>query len=352
MHHQRSACAATHHGEHRPAQRGQERPVAPRPPPPAQPTSRPGVQRDHQRVVAARRSRPPPRARAPAQRSRRATTSSASRSTPTSDDQDVNRTSRGRHHGSPVQQHQLGAEARAPSRSAARGCPAAGGRSASVSAQDVQHRRRRQVADLGQRAPGQRQRVARAGRAPRCDGLDHLGPARVAHPAADVRRGQPVVGEERRPRRRRGTRRDHVGTRSRRARSGTRCRRRPSPSPARCPGRAGCGWRRTGGPGGSPVARRRRPPTTTTAAAPSPNRPLATRFATESSSRWKVSEHSSTDSSTATSSGCPTQVVVQPGDARPRPRRSRARTPAAASRPAAARAARRAGRPGTVRRRR
>ena len=36
-------------------------------------------------------------------------------------------------------------------------------------------------------------------------------------------------------------------------------------------------------------------PTITTAAAPSPNSPLATRFAIEASSRCTVSEHSSTD---------------------------------------------------------
>ena len=41
----------------------------------------------------------------------------------------------------------------------------------------------------------------------------------------------------------------------------------------------------------------------TTAAAPSPKRPLATRLATDVSSRCTVSEHSSTESRTATWSG-------------------------------------------------
>ena len=52
-----------------------------------------------------------------------------------------------------------------------------------------------------------------------------------------------------------------------------------------------------------PSAAARRAPTMTTAAAPSPNSPDATRFAVDESSRCTVSEHSSTDSSTATSSG-------------------------------------------------
>ncbi len=45
----------------------------------------------------------------------------------------------------------------------------------------------------------------------------------------------------------------------------------------------------------------------TTAAAPSPNSPLATMLGMDASSRCTVSEHSSTDTSTATSSGWPTR---------------------------------------------
>ena len=63
-----------------------------------------------------------------------------------------------------------------------------------------------------------------------------------------------------------------------------------------------------------PIRAARRLPTITTAAAPSPNSPLATMLGIDTSSRWTVSEHSSTDSSTATSSGWPSEVVVQPGD--------------------------------------
>ena len=56
-----------------------------------------------------------------------------------------------------------------------------------------------------------------------------------------------------------------------------------------------------------PIASARRSPTSTTAVAPSPNSPDATRFGVDASSFWTVSEHSSTDSSTATSSGWPTR---------------------------------------------
>ena len=54
-------------------------------------------------------------------------------------------------------------------------------------------------------------------------------------------------------------------------------------------------------------ARSTRSPTATTAAAPSPKRPLATMFGREVSSRCTVSEHSSTEIRTATSSGWPTR---------------------------------------------
>ena len=58
---------------------------------------------------------------------------------------------------------------------------------------------------------------------------------------------------------------------------------------------------------GRAVSSERPAPTMTTAAAPSPKRPLATRFATDVSSRCTVRLHSSTESSTATSSGWPTR---------------------------------------------
>ncbi len=47
----------------------------------------------------------------------------------------------------------------------------------------------------------------------------------------------------------------------------------------------------------------RAPPAITTAAAPSPKSPVATRFVTDESSRWRVSEQSSTDNITETSPG-------------------------------------------------
>ena len=61
--------------------------------------------------------------------------------------------------------------------------------------EDVQHRRRRQVADLGERTPGERDGLV--GQAQRLlQRVDHLRPAGVADPPADVGTAEPVVGEE------------------------------------------------------------------------------------------------------------------------------------------------------------
>jgi hypothetical protein len=54
----------------------------------------------------------------------------------------------------------------------------------------------------------------------------------------------------------------------------------------------------------APICSARRSPTATTAEAPSPNRAPATRVAIDGSC-FRVSEHSSTDTSTATASGAP-----------------------------------------------
>ena len=62
----------------------------------------------------------------------------------------------------------------------------------------------------------------------------------------------------------------------------------------------------TSGPATQSLAARAAP-TSTTAAAPSPNSPLATRLSMESSSRCTVSEQSSTETSSATSSGAPSR---------------------------------------------
>ena len=72
------------------------------------------------------------------------------------------------------------------------------------------------------------------------------------------------------------------------------------------------GGEHLGGPASRRAARRR--PTITTAAAPSPNSPLATRLAIETSSRCTVSEHSSTETQHGDVVGVAEQVVVQPGD--------------------------------------
>ena len=85
----------------------------------------------------------------------------------------------------PAQQHQLRAEAGAHRHQQARGA-ALGGLGAGV-AQDVQHRRRREVADLGQRAPRQLERVVvEAERV--VDGLDAPSGRRGATPMSRCRR--------------------------------------------------------------------------------------------------------------------------------------------------------------------
>ena len=119
--------------------------------------------------------------------------------------------------------------------------PGRGGRAPQGVLEDVQHRGRRQVADPVQRVPGERR--ALHGRA-RASPAWPRGPSgrRGGRPTTRCRCGrQAVVGEEpvdvladvgARPGR--GPRR--------RARCGSRWRRCPSPSPARCRGTAGSGW--------------------------------------------------------------------------------------------------------------
>ena len=186
--------------------------------------------------------------------------------------------------------------------------------------QHVQHGGRREVADAGEAVAGRLQRLVRQpGRAR--DRVEHLGTTGVGDPAGDVLGLEVVVAEEVvevvaevglhdvgdagvehdpeaaaadvpahhplgvRVEAAAGV--DHAGTRGRRRR----------PVPVR------------------PSAAARRSPTITTAAAPSPNSPLATRFAMLASSRWMVSEHSSTDEQHRDAVGVAAQVVVQPGDA-------------------------------------
>jgi hypothetical protein len=61
--------------------------------------------------------------------------------------------------------------------------------------EDVQHRRRRQVADRGQRVPGDLDRVPGEVES-RLERLDDLGPAGVADPPADVAEREAVGVEE------------------------------------------------------------------------------------------------------------------------------------------------------------
>ena len=212
--------------------------------------------------------------------------------------------------GSPAQQHQLRAEAGAHGEQQAPGarrravvgpCVSARTSSTEVDERLPTSRRLRQV--TLERALGELERLLHR--------LQHLRPAGVADPGRRCRRGS---GRARRGRRRRraagscATTSRHVG---REHDAGSRSPRCPSPSPARSRGRRSSGWRRSRGPG----SRRARRPTTTTAAAPSPNSPEAIRLGIDRSSRWRVSEQSSTESSTATSSGKGAHVVGGARDA-------------------------------------
>ena len=322
MHHQRSAWAPSDQRQHRPARARQERPVGDAhldeaADQQAGVQQRPSAGSDPRRsrrrrcASAQRRCRCATRPARPPARAPTATIRTATRPALVI--------------GSPPQQHQLGAEARAHGHQHAGATrrPAAGRvreSSASTCSTEADDR----LPTCGQRRPGRLQRLVRQVEAAAAIASSTFGPPGCATQRVDVGRLEVVVGEEAAtssPR----LRLDDVGDARRRARSGSRCRRCPSPSPARCRGRAGCGWRRPAAPAQARARSARRSPTMTTAAAPSPNSPLATRLAIEASSRWTVSEHSSTESSTATPSGSPTQVVVHPGDARRRRRRSRAR---------------------------
>ena len=306
MHHHRSACAGDA-------------------PAPASASRATAGTAGPQRVHLDRRSRPaarcaarpspgsgpgpvstPPRASAQRRVAACDTTSSASRSSRPAHQHDVqSQVTACSPAASPLQQHQLGAEARDPWPAAPPGrrTPAAA-RPMRVG-EHVQHRGRRQVADArpasrqvtSQRLVRQAERHAAPPRAP----WDRRG----GRPRCACRRSSRSWSARKSSTSSPRCSLDDVGDARRRARSGSRCRRCPSPSPARCPGRSGCGWRRTLRAVAARGVAARRSPTITTAAAPSPNRPLATRLAIDASSRCTVSEHSSTESSTATPSGWP-----------------------------------------------
>ena len=167
------------------------------------------------------------------------TTSSATRSRPTSADQDREGDAGWSRAG--PQQHQLGAEARAPSPAARRGCPASGGRSrrclSSTCSTETDDRLPTAASDSQVSATASRGTSSAASQR-----LDDLRAAGVADPPADVVAGQAVVGEEGvdvgaqvalDEARHRGVEHDPQA----------RGRRRRSPSCARCRGRAGCASR-------------------------------------------------------------------------------------------------------------
>ena len=156
MHHQRSACEATTSASIVQASEPSGRRVGAATPRRARrPAARCAA--PPSRVVAAARSRRRPRSRLQAAL-RFETTSSASRSTPTSATSDGEGDERG--HALAREQHQLGAEAGTHGQqhavAARRRRPLAQG-----VLEHVQHRGRGQVADAGQRVPGQRDGVAR-----------------------------------------------------------------------------------------------------------------------------------------------------------------------------------------------
>ncbi len=158
---------------------------------------------------------------------------------------------------SPPQQDQLGAEARAHREQHPRCAGRRAAASASVSARTCSTEDDDRLPTCGQRAPGASQRAGAAGRGP---APSPPGPSgrRGAPPRCRCRRSELVVAEEAGDVVRRGAP-DQLRHAGGRARSGSRCRRRPSPSRARCPGTAGCGWPRPAGRAG-PAARRAGPP--------------------------------------------------------------------------------------------
>ena len=176
--------------------------------------------------------------------------------------------------------------------------------------------------------------------------VDHLRAAGVADPPADVGAGQPVVGEEAVDVLAHVAA-DHRRAPRRRARSAARSRRRRSPSCARSRGRAGCGWpARAPAPAATlPVA-----PAATTHDGAVAEQPAGHQVGHRDVVALHGERAQLDGDQHGDLVGVADQVVVQPGDARPRRPRSRGRPAAPASRPGAARPARRSARPGTVRR--
>ena len=240
------------------------------------------------------------------------------------------------------QQDELGAEARTHRHQQA---VAAGRRRALAQRvlQDVQHRRRGQVADPGQRLPGELDSLARQLQR-LLQRVDHLRPAGVADPPADVGAGQAVVGQE------------HVDVLAHVA-----------PDHGRHLGvqhdpQAGAADVEAHGPlgvGVEPAAgvEHRRPGRRLVAIRPA----ATTARRRRRTARWRPGSaprrrRAARSASTARRRRARRprrggrQVVVQPGDARRRRRRSRGRTAAPASRPAGARPGRRSARRGTARR--
>ncbi len=176
MHHQRSACDAST------SDAASTRPSSGRNVGAAYPRldqradQQPGVQHHHERVVPAARSRRPPRSRLQAAL-RLETTSSASRSSADQGDQDGEGDQAG-HRTRPRSRGAAPARSRSrgPSPSARRRYPGRGRPVAQGVLEDVQHRGRRQVADPGQRLPGEPRPRRAAARAPPAMASITLGP--------------------------------------------------------------------------------------------------------------------------------------------------------------------------------
>ena len=211
-----------------------------------------------------------------------------------------------------------------PSRAARRTTPARGRRSRRVSASTCS-------TDADDRLPmraseSQVSRTASRGRLQRrLDGLDHLGPPgwQTQKPMSSRVRPWSARNSSTSSRRYRSTIVGHAASSTMRS---------PLRGDVAAHGALGVGVEpaaRGQHVDCGPVSSRRSAPAITTAAAPSPNRPLATRLAIETSSRWKVSEHSSTQPGRRRRRDGPAGGRA-PGRCRPRRRRSRARPAASA----------------------